>query len=176
MKHIFLTGQVQCGKSTLIQRVLSALDPLRLGGFRSISLASIIPGAFAEVYLVPAIDDNPRLTRDNLIGIRWNSYGFTAYPAAFDNYGVQLLQNSSQAQLMLMDELGMMENEAPLFIDQVKRHLDGSIPILGVVKPRSTPLLDAVRAHPAVELITVNESNREALVPLVTERLRPSIK
>ena len=72
---------------------------------------------------------------------------------------------------MLMDELGMMENEAPLFIDQVKRHLDGSIPILGVVKPRSTPLLDAVRAHPAVELITVNESNREALVPLVTERL-----
>ena len=77
---------------------------------------------------------------------------------------------------MLMDELGMMENEAPLFIDQVKRHLDGSIPILGVVKPRSTPLLDAVRAHPAVELITVNESNREALVPLVTERLRPPIK
>lgn len=176
MKHIFLTGQVQCGKSTLIRRVLAALGPLSLGGFRSISVASAIPGAFAEVYLVPAADEYPALTRDNLIGIRWGGHGFNAYPAAFDNYGVQLLRSSAPAQLLLMDELGMMENAATLFAQAVSQCLDGAIPILGVVKPRSTPLLDTVRAHPAVKVITVDENNRDSLVPVVTELLRPLIK
>ncbi|MBS1347939.1 MAG: hypothetical protein HP052_00455 [Firmicutes bacterium] len=125
MKNIFLTGQVQCGKSTLIRRVLAALGPLSLGGFRSISVASAVPGAFAEVYLVPAADEHPALTRDNLIGIRWGGHGFNAYPAAFDNYGVQLLRSSAPAQLLLMDELGMMENAATLFAQAVIQCLDG---------------------------------------------------
>ena len=176
MKHIFLTGQVQCGKSTLIRRGLAALGPLKLGGFRSISVSSAIPGALAEVYLVPAADERPALTRDNLIGIRWSGYGFNAYPAAFDNYGVQLLHSSAPAQLLLMDELGMMENAAALFAQAVKQSLDEPIPILGVVKPRSTPLLDAVRVHPAVQVIAVDENNRDSLVPVVTELLRPLMK
>ncbi len=145
MKHIFLTGQVQCGKSTLIRRVLAALGPLKLGGFRSISVLSDIPGAFAEVYLVPAADEQPALTRDNLIGIRWSGHGFNAYPAAFDNYGVQLLHRSAPAQLLLMDELGMMENAATLFAQAVKQSLDGPIPILGVVKSAAYMLSAASR-------------------------------
>ena len=68
-------------------------------------------------------------------------------------YKRQLLHSSAPAQLLLMDELGMMENAATLFAQAVSQCLDGAIPILGVVKPRSTPLLDAVRAHPAVQVI-----------------------
>ena len=35
--HVFLTGPVQIGKSTLIAAALDALQPERLGGFRTVS-------------------------------------------------------------------------------------------------------------------------------------------
>ena len=34
--HVFLTGPVQIGKSTLIAAALDALQPERLGGFRTV--------------------------------------------------------------------------------------------------------------------------------------------
>lgn len=175
MKHIFLTGEVQCGKTTLIRRALAELNIKKPGGFRSISVLSIIPEAYAEVYIIPAAEQRPPLTRDNLIGIRWKKHAFNAFPQSFDNYGVKLLEAATDAPLMLMDELGMMENRAPRFAAAVLKALDGPIPVLGVVKPMSTPLLDAVRAHPAVETILVNAENRDSLVPVVVDALRPFI-
>ena len=38
--HVFLTGPVQIGKSTLIARTLEACQPARLGGFRTVSSAA----------------------------------------------------------------------------------------------------------------------------------------
>lgn len=35
--HVFLTGPVQIGKSTLIAAALDAIKPERLGGFRTVS-------------------------------------------------------------------------------------------------------------------------------------------
>ena len=35
--HVFLTGPVQIGKSTLITAALDQLQPERLGGFRTVS-------------------------------------------------------------------------------------------------------------------------------------------
>ena len=65
----------------------------------------------------------------------------------------------------------MMENEAPRFHRAVLAALDGNIPILGVVKPQKNPLLDAVRAHQRVELITVTRENRDELFPLIQQIL-----
>ena len=35
--HVFLTGPVQIGKSTLLRASLDALQPQKLGGFRTVS-------------------------------------------------------------------------------------------------------------------------------------------
>ena len=51
--HVFLTGEIQVGKSTLIRRTVRAFPGLRLGGFRSVTVADI-PDAMGSVYLVRA--------------------------------------------------------------------------------------------------------------------------
>ena len=51
--HIFLTGDVQVGKSTIIRKTLLALQLQAIGGFRSISVPDLPDGAMS-VYLIPA--------------------------------------------------------------------------------------------------------------------------
>ena len=54
--HIFLTGDVQVGKSTIINKTLAALKIERPGGFRSVSVPDLPDGAMS-VYLIPAGDE-----------------------------------------------------------------------------------------------------------------------
>ena len=51
--HVFLTGPVQIGKSTLIAAALEQLRPERLGGFRTVSAKPEADGS-RPVYLHPA--------------------------------------------------------------------------------------------------------------------------
>lgn len=51
--HVFLTGPVQIGKSTLIAAALDAIEPEQLGGFRTVSAKPEADGS-RPVYLHPA--------------------------------------------------------------------------------------------------------------------------
>lgn len=170
--HVFLTGPRQIGKSTVIDKVIVDLPVASLGGFRSVSRPTELPRALAELYIVPAGESQPRFDRDNLAGIRWGQGQFTAFPMAFELTGTALLTTAEpQPRLLLMDELGAMEQQAPRFCAAVLEKLDGDIPILGVIKPKPGLLADAVRAHPSAKVVDVTEQNRNALPDLVRELL-----
>ncbi len=172
-RHIFLTGQIQVGKSTLINKALALFPQLTsdtLGGFRTITVKGCPPNALGSVYIIPAAADTV-CDENNMVGIRWGGGKFDAYPQAFEKAGVPLLQEVYGKKLLLMDELGVMENNAPLFRREVLIALEGSIPVLGVIKPIKNPLLDAIRAHQRVEIIEVNLENRNSLLPLLQQIL-----
>ncbi|MCI7735901.1 MAG: nucleoside-triphosphatase [Clostridiales bacterium] len=161
MIHLFLTGEVQVGKSTLIRRLLAAHPCWRLGGFRTVTRWE---GRQGCVHLLPAHAGMEACTADNCVGIRdLETMRPVSRPEVFDRIGPELLR-PGRAELLLMDELGTMERQAESFGSAVLGALDGDLPVLGVIKPRSSALLDAVRAHPRVSLITVTLENREKLL------------
>ena len=67
--HIFLTGDVQVGKSTIINKTLAALKIERPGGFRSVSVPDLPDGAMS-VYLLAAAEKAPAMGDFNCVGIR----------------------------------------------------------------------------------------------------------
>ncbi len=159
-RHIFLTGEVQVGKSTLIRRLLAQPDVPAPSGFRTVSVADL-PDGQVSVYLLPACGA-ARYAEENRVGIRCGA--FACFPERFDTAGVASLADAEHAPLILMDEVGRMEREADRFTARILQLLDGAVPIIGVVKKRSdTPLCEAIRRHPAVELIEVTAENRDAL-------------
>ena len=171
--HIFLTGPLQVGKSTVIEKTLTLLGQPILGGFRTVSRETCLSPALAEVYLIPA-GRPPIYDRLHLTGIRWGDGLFTAFPEVFDLTGVELLLDiPAGARLLLMDELGFMERQDGPFSKAVLSALDGSLPVLGVVRPQSAPLLDQVRKHPQVQVLEVGLDNRSQLPSLVAARLGP---
>ena len=162
--HIFLTGDVQVGKSTIIKKTLAALQLQAIGGFRSISVPDLPDGAMS-VYLIPAGDEHPMMDDWNRVGIRKGcGRGIEKIPEAFERAGVQALVDAENMPLILMDEVGRMESAAARFSERILALLDGSAPILGVVqKIADTKLTNAIRQHPNVRVLTVTKENREEL-------------
>ena len=162
--HIFLTGDVQVGKSTIIKKTLAALQLQGVGGFRSVSVPDLPDGAMS-VYLIPAGDEHPMMGDWNRVGIRKGcGRGIEKIPEAFERAGVQALVDAENMPLILMDEVGRMESAAARFSERILALLDGSAPILGVVqKIADTKLTNAIRTHPNVHVLTVTKENREEL-------------
>lgn len=170
-KHIFLTGEVQIGKSTVIDRVLSALE-LRAGGFRT---AFDGDRAKAERWLYiwdaaqpPAQDESHGVVRfrenckPEILNDRFDVLGGGALRRA----------RESGAGLILMDECGRFEERAAAFQREIFAALDGDIPVLGVVRQGYHGWLDTLREHPKVEVLTVTAENRDALPAQIIQKFK----
>jgi nucleoside-triphosphatase len=171
MVHIFLTGNIQVGKTTIIRSFLSQTR-LSADGFmtywgtgdengRSLYLSPYDQDLHpAERYFI-ACDLDHRLSR-------------TANMAdVFDKHGTEILLDSGKRDVIVMDELGFMESKAKSFQNAVMRHISGRVPILGVIKNIQTEFLNTIRTHPNVEICEITVENRDgALESLLRRNLR----
>ena len=159
-QHIVLWGQRGVGKSTLARRLLEDwTGPVR--GFVTRSSPPDADG-FRSIYLHAADDPTPMEQTCNRIG-RTNRTEHTMWPEVFNGLGVELLR-AEPGSLILMDELGFLEQDAADFRRQVLRCLDGNIPVLAVIKHKThIPFLQEIRSHPRVQLYQVTEENRDEL-------------
>ena len=103
--HVFLTGPVQIGKSTLLRASLDALQPQKLGGFRTVSAQPQADGS-RPVYLHPACSPDELHESANRVGIRRPGLGIVSFPAAFETAGLAALAGAEDCDLLLMDEIG----------------------------------------------------------------------
>ena len=160
--HILITGNVGVGKSTLIRKLL-AHSSRPLSGFITLKMSA--PGDKEwPFYMFPAsVPEKERVcSEENLLGIRGARKEH--HPEVFDTLGVKLLREATDESVILMDELGFMEEDAKLFQSAVLEALDGSIPILVSLKNKpGVPFLEAVRSHPNTVLYTVTRENRDTL-------------
>ena len=159
-QHIVLWGQRGVGKSTLARRLLEDWS----GPVRGFVTRSSLPDAdgFRSIYLHAADDPTPMEQTCNRIG-RTNRTEHTMWPEVFNGLGVELLR-AEPGSLILMDELGFLEQDAADFRRQVLRCLDGNIPVLAVIKHKThIPFLQEIRSHPRVQLYQVTEENRDEL-------------
>ena len=172
-KHIFLTGDVQSGKSTVMEKVLAGLN-VTVGGFRSGSGPSrhelnrwlYLWDAAGE----PVYDETHRVAHIT-------PEERQSFPERFDALGCDALRRAkdSSVDLILMDECGFLERDAAQFQTEVLHTLDGDIPVFGVVRLRSSGWTDAIRNHPDVTLISVTKENRDDLPRQIISLLQPNI-
>lgn len=170
-RHLLLCGDVGVGKSTLIGRLL-AESRRPLYGFATRRIPVPDDDGLCSVYLHPAAQPLEARTygEENRVG-RCDRRHALRYPQIFDEMGVPLLQ-APENGLILMDELGFLENDAAAFRRAVLAALDGSVPVLAAVKSRDTAFLREVKCHPGAELVFVNVQNRDDLY----RRLLPRIQ
>lgn len=163
MQPILILGARGVGKTTLIRRLLSDL-PCPTGGFCTEKRLTGPAGAHS-VYLLPA--ELPLQARsytpDNRVG-RWDGQTMQAFPAVFDTLGTACLSRIAPETLVVMDELGFLESQAPRFTQAVLDALDGPAQVIAAVKDRpDVPFLQAVLAHPQARVFRLTPDNRQAL-------------
>lgn len=159
--HLFLTGAVGAGKSTIIRSILQRTRRPVYGFITEKGPESPLG---REITMLPAGGGNGRL-----IAVCRSESDFFADVAALDEFGTRLLSDLPDGALVVMDELGFLESRAAAFCDQVQKILDRNVTVLGAVKPLPLPFLDAVRNHPNVRLVSVTPETRDLALALAQE-------
>lgn len=177
MTHIFLTGDIRTGKSTVIRKTLLLLKPLDharkplFSGFCTyFGPDRTNPDRF--LYLNDA-SSPPVYDEQHAVARFIKGRAPEAFPGRFDALGVKLISEARKnARLIIMDECGGLEREAFAFQNEVIGTLEGGIPVLGVVKAGSAGWTDKIRRHPKVRLLTVDRANRDVLQLLIADIMR----
>ncbi len=156
--HVFLTGPKGVGKSTLLQTVLASFHG-SVGGFRTVRLNTFLPGQYTVHLLPPVGNGIPR--EDNLLFVCGRAGADVSQ--RFERLGCEALEKSKEADMIIMDELGPHETDAPCFQRSVRKVLDGNVPVLGVLQQADSVFLREVSSHPHVRVIEVTEENRNHL-------------
>ena len=161
MKHVFLTGEIQIGKSTVIDKTLALLN-IPYGGFKTY-FGPDRSEPERLLYLREAASPPVHDAEHAVVRFRRNAPP-QVMTERFDTLGVSYIAGArGGSRLIVMDECGSLEREAVLFRREILSALDGDEPVLGVVKFSAKGWVDTLRYHPSVTLITVNAANRDAL-------------
>jgi len=167
--NLFLTGRPGVGKTTVIQRVLRQLPPLRLSGFTTAEIRGprgrlgFHATALGGRQIVLAHVDLPSRYRVSRYGVD---------VAAFEQEIVPLLDSGrGDVDLFIVDEIGKMECFSAAFCTSVRRLLQDERPLLGTIALRGPAFIQEVRGRPDLDLLEVTPINREALPGEIATRL-----
>ena len=189
--HLFLEGDIGCGKSWLLMNALRGELPAsggmctvraadaagRLAGFRVVSPQELCGdlvncGANADSLFV-RVAPGGGIARDDSV---------------FAGYGLRLLRQASSARFVFIDEIGGTEILIKPLRDEFLRIIGGSVPCIGVFKsapnaqvmekcmggaPGYLEAWDALRAelgsHPNVKMVKVSERGDPAALSAIEE-------
>ncbi|WP_019851203.1 nucleoside-triphosphatase [Desulfitobacterium sp. PCE1] len=167
--HIFLTGEIQVGKSTIIDKTLRICN-VAYDGFRTY-FGPDRGSPNQRLYMTSASGE--QVYQEENVIVRFREEGLPqVLTERFDGYGAELIRLARiKAQLIVMDECGSLERNAFAFQEEILEAIVGSVPILGVIKQASNGWTDQIRYHQNVKLISVNEENRDALPEYIASHL-----
>jgi nucleoside-triphosphatase len=168
-KSILLTGSPGCGKTTLIQKVLSKLTIPTSGfytreirqrgvrkGFEIITLDGK-RGVLSHVNIQSA-------KRVGKYGVDSDALVTLAVPAIY--------QGIKSGGLIIIDEIGPMEIVSSHFRQAVLDALDSDAKVLGTIVRRSTPFTDNIKSRQDVTTIEVAPNNRDTLLDHLLTQFR----
>jgi nucleoside-triphosphatase len=98
--------------------------------------------------------------------------GFGVDMNVLEGLGVTAIEQAiRQAECIVIDEVGKMEMESPLFCEAVKKALDSSKPMIMTLHKKSrNPLLQDIRRRDDIRILEVTKINRN-LLPYKIEKL-----
>ena len=156
--NLILCGGSGTGKTSAIEHVLTQFDE-PIYGFWTKKLAPNGNGV-SSVYFHPCREP---FGFAHLIGI-CKDHCAKMFPEIFDTVGVRALSNIPEGSLVLMDEIGFLENDAQAFIKAIFQILDGNYRVIAAVRDKSTPLLDAIRSHKKSICMDAAKARRDAFI------------
>ena len=162
--NLLICGEIGVGKSTLVS-LLAEKAARPLYGFISKSLNARDDG-YHEIYMYP-----PFIPGEKQLLAICNGTDREVYSEVFDDYGVRLLENVGNDGIVIMDEIGFMEESSPKFKEKILEILDSDLHVIAAVKSahHDTEFLQKVRNHSNSALYYITRENRDELTKKLLE-------
>jgi nucleoside-triphosphatase len=159
MTHILLTGPPQCGKTTVIQKVVAGFLG-QAAGFYTRELRE--RGRRVGFEIVTLAGDTALLSHVDFPGpLRVGKYGVNL--DNFHRVALPTLEVTPGVDLIAVDEVGKMECLSNEFVATMERLWTAPVMLVATVAEKGGGFIAALRQKPHKTLITVTFSNREEL-------------
>lgn len=172
-KHIFLTGNIQVGKSTLIKGVLS---DLRGGQDSKIEYDGFIT-YFDQRWNEERNLCIKRFTSDKNVETEEKTVlHFEGRPMfdtmAYETSGVEILESLDRTKLLIFDECGRFEKDSPHYLEKIKEILNEDTHVIGVLR-KDPPVewIQEIMVRDDVYIFDITEENRGILRTAVKNTL-----
>ncbi len=167
MTRILLTGPPQCGKTTVVQRVVARFAG-RAAGFYTREVREFGRRVGFEI-----------VTLDGRVA--WLSHVDFGGPHRVGKYGVNLenlhrvglpaLEAAPGIHLIVVDEIGKMECLSPRFVAAMERLWAAAVPLIATVAEKGDGYIQRIKEKPDKILITVTPANRDDLPARILQLL-----
>lgn len=157
IKNIFLTGDMNIGKTTILKKVINRVDGLYGGymgyseidsGHKYIKATSL--NNLAEDYLLAKIDCSKRKS-------------ICVNEEAFNKLGREIYDSVKNREIIVLDEIGIFEEKIELFKDAVMEAIQSDKLVLGVLKKKDSQFINHIKSRDDVIVIDVTLDNRDNL-------------
>jgi len=166
-KNILLTGVPGCGKTTVIRKVVSALEMPASGFYTAEERSS---GGRRTGFSIHTLDGRSGMLAEVGLNSPWQVGRYGVDLESVDHLAVESIKVKDGTHLIVIDEIGKMECFSSLFCQAVEAALDSSNPVLGTVAVRGSDFIRKIRNRPDVSLIEVTRQNRDRLPKILTEK------
>ncbi|NLX63879.1 MAG: hypothetical protein GX022_03745 [Clostridiaceae bacterium] len=178
IKKLFITGEKRTGKSSLIKQIIRRSNISAEGLFiQRINVKNQDQIAYRLMDYSPSKDYCLEITCDKLSGydniflIRAGNNIIYKNINVFNDFGVRVLSSAvrRKPELVLLDEIGSIEENAFLYRDALFNALNSDIKLLGVLQKKSNSMIEAVKYHNDVCVHELTHSNMEEIEKIILE-------
>jgi nucleoside-triphosphatase len=167
-KNILLTGPPQCGKSTLIEKLIHHIDK-PLTGFFTRELRE--RGQRVGFSITTLARKQGTLAHEKSQSqIRIGKYGVNIDD--IDQVAVPSMVPSKPDEIVVIDEIGKMECRSPLFRKTLLDILNCQHQVIGTIAQKGDPFIQKIKERGDVLLVPVSEQNRDSLVSFLEASIR----
>lgn len=170
IKNIFITGAIHIGKSTILNKVIDSLPNLKIGGFQTLPIYENNKKkgfTFESLEGTRKIFAHIDLNSENQFDIYQFDY------EVFEKIGVFSLKKAlAESNLVLMDEIGMMEQKAAKFKRMIITCLNSSKMVLGVFQERAAWFTEFLQYRDDTKVFILTTTNRDFIAEQIIELIR----
>lgn len=167
MTNIFLTGQIQIGKSTVLSKVIEMLQfnfRPNIGGFCTFHISD------NRNVFIRKFNDQPLPDNAHCVAT-WQRDRMASHPQVFERFGNLLAADIKNSDLIVLDELGFLEKDANIFKSAVFQALDCPVPCVGILRKADIPWQLPIYDNPDNLIIEVTMANRQGLPYEIYQKL-----
>jgi nucleoside-triphosphatase len=159
LPRLLLTGPPQCGKTTVVRRVVERF-PGKAAGFYTREVRE--KGRRVGFEIVTLEGEVAWLSHVDFPGPnRVGKYG--VYLTGLHRVGLTALTPAPGVNLIVVDEVGKMECLSPRFVAAMEGLWPAPVPLLVTVAEKGGGYIAQIKDKPGARLITVTPANRDGL-------------
>lgn len=169
MNNLLITGVPGVGKTTFIIHLSKALEELRPAGFITREMRDAGNRVGFEIV---GFDGSHRLLSHIDIRSRYRVGKYGVDSEGFEEYLASLDLEGTGKRPVIIDEIGKMECQSPLFRDLVVRLLESDRLFIATIAKKGTPFIESIKGRKDVLLVEITRENRDLLQEPVLRTVR----